>query len=136
MAYAKPWNNDQIDILSSERARARMELLIGNAPLYNIEFFGSKKHGIRCTFYSDSFDISWFSIPASNIYLSFQYLLIQIVTRKLEPSHEDYENVQAIKKLLTENNLHFSEEETKTLLDEIKDYQDNHYNTYQALVRT
>lgn len=44
MSYAKPWTNDQIDILSSERARARMELLIGVAPLYNIEFFGDKKN--------------------------------------------------------------------------------------------
>lgn len=136
MAYAKPWNNDQIDILSSERARARMELLIGNAPLYNIEFFGSKKYGIRCTLYSDDFDISWFSIPASNIYLSFQYLLIQIVSKTYLPIHDVYENIQAIKKLLTENNLHFSEEETKTLLDEIKDYQDNHYDAYQKLTRT
>lgn len=117
MPYAKPWTNDQIDILSSEHARARMELLIGVAPLYNIEFFGSKKHGIRCTLYSDSFDISWFSIPAANIYLSFQYLLIQIVARKLEPSHEDYEDTQKIKKLLVdsltlsqERNIeHFSE---------------------------
>lgn len=133
MSYAKPWTNDQIDILSSERARARMELLIGVSPLYNIEFFGSKKHGIRCTFYSDSFDISWFSIPAVNIYLSFQYLLVQIVTRKLEPSHEDYEDIQKIKKLLVDSNMDFTDDEASTLLGEIKDYQDNHYDTYKKL---
>lgn len=133
MSYAKPWTNDQIDILSSERARARMELLIGVAPLYNIEFFGDKSHGIRCTLYSDNFDISWFSIPAVNIYLSFQYLLVQIVTCTLEPSHEDYEDTQKIKKLLVDSNMNFTEDEAPTLLSEINDYYTNHSDTYIKL---